>query len=94
MNILTVPTGIILLFLFLPTNGLIVSRFGQKRLLNASWCIEALLTVSFSVCPPGGGQVRIESVKLDFKDNAKPKIRSLDNASHTPGGGNIMVTQT
>lgn len=35
--------------------------------------------------------MRIESVKLDFKDKAIPKVGSLDNASHTPGGGNVMV---
>ncbi|XP_070979986.1 microtubule-associated protein 2-like isoform X6 [Oncorhynchus clarkii lewisi] len=40
---------------------------------------------------PGGGNVRIESVKLDFKDKAQPKVGSLDNAHHTPGGGHIMI---
>ena len=34
MNILTIPTDI-LLFLFLPTNGLNVSHFGLKHLLKA-----------------------------------------------------------
>lgn len=40
---------------------------------------------------PGGGEKKIESVKLDFKDKAKPKIGSLDNTTHKPGGGNIKV---
>lgn len=39
----------------------------------------------------GGGRVKIESVKLDFKEKAMAKIGSLDNAHHTPGGGNIKV---
>ncbi|XP_059183597.1 microtubule-associated protein 2-like isoform X2 [Centropristis striata] len=40
---------------------------------------------------PGGGHVRIENVKLDFKDKAHAKVGSLSNTSHTPGGGNIMI---
>lgn len=43
--------------------------------------------------PAGGGHVRIESVKLDFKDKAQPKIGSLDNVHHVPGGGNVMVSE-
>lgn len=46
-----------------------------------------LLAVLF----PGGGHVRIENVKLDFKDKAYAKVGSLGNTSHIPGGGNIMV---
>ncbi|MBN3284248.1 MTAP2 protein, partial [Polyodon spathula] len=40
---------------------------------------------------PGGGNIRIESVKLDFKDKAHAKVGSLDNARHTPGGGQIQI---
>lgn len=40
---------------------------------------------------PGGGHVRIENVKLDFKEKAHAKVGSLGNTSHTPGGGNITV---
>lgn len=36
--------------------------------------------------------MRIESVKLDFKDKAQAKIGSLENAHHVPGGGRIMVS--
>lgn len=39
----------------------------------------------------GGGHVRIENAKLDFKDKAHAKVGSLSNVSHTPGGGNVMV---
>lgn len=41
----------------------------------------------------GGGNVRIENAKLDFKDKAHAKVGSLSNVSHTPGGGNIMVNK-
>lgn len=37
--------------------------------------------------------MRIENAKLDFKDKAHAKVGSLSNVSHTPGGGNIMVTK-
>lgn len=42
---------------------------------------------------PGGGDKKIETVKLDFKDKAKPKIGSKDNIKHTPGGGAVKVMQ-
>ncbi len=35
--------------------------------------------------------MRIENVKLDFKEKAQAKVGSLSNTSHMPGGGNIMV---
>uniref|UniRef100_A0A8D0H6B6 Microtubule-associated protein n=1 Tax=Sphenodon punctatus TaxID=8508 RepID=A0A8D0H6B6_SPHPU len=38
-----------------------------------------------------GGRVKIESVKLDFKEKAHAKVGSLDNAHHVPGGGNIKI---
>lgn len=40
---------------------------------------------------PGGGDKKIETVKLDFKDKAKPKVGSKENAKHIPGGGSIKV---
>ncbi|KAG9349759.1 hypothetical protein JZ751_028207 [Albula glossodonta] len=40
---------------------------------------------------PGGGNVRIENVKLDFRDKAQAKVGSLENAHHTPGGGNVQI---
>lgn len=39
----------------------------------------------------GGGRVKIESVKLDFKEKAQAKVGSLENAHHVPGGGNVKV---
>ena len=35
--------------------------------------------------------MKIESVKLDFKEKAQAKVGSLDNAHHVPGGGNVKV---
>ena len=40
---------------------------------------------------PGGGDKKIETVKLDFKDKAKPKVGSKENAKHIPGGGGVKV---
>lgn len=40
---------------------------------------------------PGGGDKKIETVKLDFKDKAKSKVGSKDNIKHIPGGGVIKV---
>lgn len=36
--------------------------------------------------------MRIETVKLDFKEKAQAKVGSRDNAHHMPGGGSIMVS--
>lgn len=41
---------------------------------------------------PGGGDKKIESVKLDFKEKAKPKVASTVNITHKPGGGAVKVT--
>lgn len=35
--------------------------------------------------------MRIESVKLDFREKAHAKVGSLDNAHHTPGGGHVQI---
>jgi len=40
---------------------------------------------------PGGGTVKIESKKLEFKEKAQPRIGSLDKVKHQPGGGNVQV---
>ena len=40
---------------------------------------------------PRGGEVKIESHKLQFKEKATPKIGSMDKVAHTPGGGNVQV---
>ncbi|NXH20594.1 MTAP2 protein, partial [Bucco capensis] len=50
---------------------------------------------SLLICIPfscvGGGRVKIESVKLDFKEKAQAKVGSLENAHHVPGGGNVKI---
>lgn len=40
---------------------------------------------------PGGGDKKIETVKLDFKEKAKPKVGSKENTKHVPGGGAVKV---
>jgi hypothetical protein len=47
------------------------------------------LTNSFLV--PGGGDVKIESQKLNFKEKAQAKVGSLDNVGHLPAGGAVKV---
>lgn len=37
--------------------------------------------------------MKIESVKLDFKEKAQAKVGSLENAHHVPGGGNVKVKE-
>lgn len=45
-----------------------------------------------STYKPGGGDKKIETVKLDFKEKAKPKVASKDNVKHVPGGGTVKVS--
>nr|XP_015209651.1 PREDICTED: microtubule-associated protein 4-like isoform X4 [Lepisosteus oculatus] len=40
---------------------------------------------------PGGGEVKIETHKVSFKEKAQSKVGSMDNVSHEPGGGNIKA---
>lgn len=40
---------------------------------------------------PGGGDLKIESHKVNFKDKAQSKVGSLDNVGHTPGGGCVKA---
>ncbi|XP_053119509.1 microtubule-associated protein 4 isoform X4 [Hemicordylus capensis] len=40
---------------------------------------------------PGGGDVRIENQKLNFKDKAQAKVGSLDNVGHVPAGGIVKI---
>ncbi|KAF9409543.1 hypothetical protein HW555_011137, partial [Spodoptera exigua] len=40
---------------------------------------------------PGGGDKKIETVKLDFKEKAKPKVASTVNITHKPGGGAVKI---
>lgn len=40
---------------------------------------------------PGGGDLKIESHKMNFKDKAQSKVGSLENVGHTPGGGSVKA---
>ncbi len=40
---------------------------------------------------PGGGDKKIESQKLNFKDKAQSKVGSTANLKHKAGGGNVKV---
>lgn len=42
---------------------------------------------------PGGGDIKIESHKLNFKDKAAARIGSLEKTTHTPGGGDVEVSR-
>ncbi|NXD65968.1 MTAP2 protein, partial [Eolophus roseicapillus] len=53
--------------------------------------MDTLLLLSISFSCAGGGRVKIESVKLDFKEKAHAKVGSLENAHHVPGGGNVKI---
>lgn len=39
----------------------------------------------------GGGDIKIESHRVNFKEKAQSKVGSMDNVSHAPGGGNVKV---
>ncbi|NXY21879.1 MTAP2 protein, partial [Atrichornis clamosus] len=56
-----------------------------------SCTIFQLLNLCVSFYSIGGGRVKIESVKLDFKEKAQAKVGSLENAHHVPGGGNVKI---
>ncbi|XP_038611548.1 microtubule-associated protein 4 isoform X6 [Tachyglossus aculeatus] len=40
---------------------------------------------------PGGGDVKIENQKLNFKEKAQAKVGSLDNVGHLPAGGTVKT---
>jgi microtubule-associated protein tau len=40
---------------------------------------------------PKGGDKKIETVKLDFKEKASSKVGSLDNIAHQPAGGDKRI---
>lgn len=43
---------------------------------------------------PGGGDVKIESHKVSFKDKAQSKVGSMDNLGHPVGSGNVKAEGT
>lgn len=57
---------------------------------NAKSKIGSLQNTAYK---PGGGDKKIETVKLDFKDKAKPKVGSTANITHKPGGGTVKVSE-
>lgn len=66
-----------------------LSQIQQKKLVwNASSKIGSLGNTAHK---PGGGDRKIETVKLDFSEKAKPKIGSKANIKHVAGGGDIKV---
>lgn len=66
-----------------------LSQIQQKKLVwNATSKIGSLENTAHK---PGGGDRKIETVKLDFSEKAKPKIGSKDNMKHVAGGGDVKV---
>ncbi|NXP78156.1 MTAP2 protein, partial [Ramphastos sulfuratus] len=53
--------------------------------------VSSMDTLLYCCLCAGGGRVKIESVKLDFKEKAQAKVGSLENAHHVPGGGNVKI---
>lgn len=45
------------------------------------WCFNKPLALVL-----GGGDVKIENQKLNFKEKAQAKVGSLDNVGHSPAG--------
>ncbi|NXY42691.1 MTAP2 protein, partial [Ceuthmochares aereus] len=69
---------------------------GGGNVSNQAACEQAppprsSLSICVSSFCAGGGRVKIESVKLDFKEKAQAKVGSLENAHHVPGGGNVKI---
>lgn len=60
----------------------------QKLQWNAKSKIGSLENANHK---PKGGEKKIETVKLDFKDKAKSKVGSKDNMQHVAGGGDVKV---
>ena len=40
---------------------------------------------------PGGGNVQVETQRLEFRRQASSKVGSRDNIHHRPGGGDVKV---
>lgn len=61
----------------------------QKLQWNAKSKIGSLENTTHK---PKGGEKKIETIKLDFKEKAKSKVGSKDNIKHQPGGGDVKVS--
>lgn len=69
-----------------------LSLFFQITQVKLTWNAKSKIgSLDNAAHKPGGGDKKIESMKLDFKDKAKPKIGSKDNIKHQPGGGTVKV---
>lgn len=42
---------------------------------------------------PRGGDKKIETVKLDFKERSRSKVGSKEYITHVPGGGDVKVSE-
>ncbi|KAJ8954994.1 hypothetical protein NQ318_000426 [Aromia moschata] len=75
-------------------NDKYIPKGGEKKIVqqklqwNAKSKIGSLENTTYK---PKGGDKKIETVKLDFKEKAKPKVGSKDNIKHQPGGGDIKI---
>lgn len=66
--------------------------FFQITQVKLQWSAKSKIgSLENATHKPGGGDKKIETVKLDFKDKAKPKVGSKDNIKHVPGGGTVKV---
>lgn len=54
------------------------------------WSFPKLSPAAF---PAGGGDVKIENQKLNFKEKAQAKVGSLDNVGHSPATGTVKVRE-
>jgi len=54
-------------------------------------CAIPVLPLNVLLFVPGGGDVKIESQKLNFKEKAQAKVGSLDNVGHLRAGGTVKV---
>ncbi|XKL66464.1 hypothetical protein PGB90_009884 [Kerria lacca] len=74
---------------YAPTGG--VKKIPQVKL---QWSAKSKIgSLDNATHKPGGGDKKIETVKLDFKDKAKSKVGSKDNIKHIPGGGVIKIEE-
>lgn len=72
-------------------NEIFLSYF-QITSTKLEWNVKSKVgSLQNTAYKPGGGDKKIETVKLDFKEKAKPKVASTVNITHKPGGGGVKV---